>query len=347
MTIESQRGMLRFGDASFDVALSRLMREGRSVRLRPTTARLLCVLLTGAVQTPGRAQTKAALIAAAWPQGRASEQSLFQAISELRRALAPMQAIVTVPNEGYRFALRVTRASARPAPRLALVASVMLMTVVILAGQGGAASDGVAPQPVAPSLSAFARGVAMLEARQPADAERVFRSVLRETPAFSDARVLLGEAILAQGRLDDARAYAATLLSDAGTLSDHARVSALALMSRAEEESGRSASALHFALVAAERAQRGAFACAAADIEDRIASLMQAEPKPERSMSSPWPLARAERGPAVVPAQRPARCASLRETGAPPDAQNAPTAPSLPVLLAGRPLVVEPRKSTV
>ncbi|MEL6210191.1 MAG: tetratricopeptide repeat protein, partial [Pseudomonadota bacterium] len=214
------------------------------MQLRPTTARLLGAILSAAEAHPAGVQTKDALIASVWPRGQASEQSLFQAISELRRALAPLEAVTTVPNQGYRFDLTVTRANARSWPRLSMVASVVLMAVVVLVGQGGPATGAPHDAAISPSLSAFARGVALLENQRPAEAEAVFRAVLMETPSFADARVLLGEAILAQGRLDDARDYAASLLRDPAELDPLSGVSALALMSRAQERAGREGEAL-------------------------------------------------------------------------------------------------------
>ncbi len=325
MRHDRQSDTLHFADASLCLSSTRLTRGSQEIALRPTTARLLAVLLMAAEAEPARVQSKDELIHAVWPGGQATQQSLFQAISELRRALAPLKPIVTVPNQGYRFALEVTRAGTGSWPRLSMVASVLLLLMVVIAGQGGPEVQEPAAASVSPSLSAFARGVALLQSDRPAEAEQLFRAVLLEAPSLAGARVLLGEAILAQGRLDDAREYAASLLTDADQLDPVSDVSALALMSRTQEQAGRTGEALHWALVAAERAQREALACAAADIDDRIAALMEgvsvAGQSPNLELrKSPWPEAPgmqahpdplSARDAAAEPADRPARCAML------------------------------------
>ncbi|MEO1575529.1 MAG: winged helix-turn-helix domain-containing protein, partial [Pseudomonadota bacterium] len=151
MTDQHRSGPFHFADARFDPASGRLTRDGRTVQLRPTTARLLGAILSAAEAHPAGVQTKDALIASVWPRGQASEQSLFQAISELRRALAPLEAVTTVPNQGYRFDLTVTRANARSWPRLSMVASVVLMAVVVLVGQGGPATGAPHDAAISPS----------------------------------------------------------------------------------------------------------------------------------------------------------------------------------------------------
>ena len=320
-------GVWYFDRFRFDAGRERLWRHGQRVALRPTTARVLVTLLHGA-RSPQPVLSKKTLIESAWATGNASDQSLFQAISELRRALAPLEAIVTVPNAGYRWVVPARRGAPRAMLGAAIAAGLCAVSLVT------ATVALRAPAPVSvdypPSLSAFARGVAKLERARPEAAERLFRLALEENPGFSEAHLMVGEALLAQGRLDEARDLAESLLRDRVAHDAHARVSALALMSRAEEQAGRASRALHLALVAAERAQRGGFVCVAADIDDRIEKLLALSGPPSPSEVSPWSApdawAKMPRDPAATPAAPSGHCARLRGPAPLPDAQAEPAA---------------------
>ncbi|MEO0425105.1 MAG: winged helix-turn-helix domain-containing protein, partial [Pseudomonadota bacterium] len=87
----------RFAEFRFDAVRLELRRGDELIALRPKTAALLGVLLAHA----GQAVSKADLIERVWQRGHVQDQSLFQAISALRAALKPLDAIRTHPNLGY------------------------------------------------------------------------------------------------------------------------------------------------------------------------------------------------------------------------------------------------------
>lgn len=90
-----------FGPFVLDVERAELLREGVVVALRPKTYALLVHL----VGRPGVVVGKQELIDAVWPGVVVTDDSLTQAVSELRSALGPEGAamIRTLPRRGYRF----------------------------------------------------------------------------------------------------------------------------------------------------------------------------------------------------------------------------------------------------
>ncbi|MCI5075712.1 winged helix-turn-helix domain-containing protein [Oricola sp.] len=74
-------------------------REGRSVQLRPQTAKVLSLLADNA----GSVVTKDQLMADVWPNTFVTDDSLVQCISEIRKALGPdgSKLLKTVPKRGY------------------------------------------------------------------------------------------------------------------------------------------------------------------------------------------------------------------------------------------------------
>lgn len=106
----SQEGSIRFGACTLDEKRGLLLRGGEVVRLRAKTFALLVEFCRNA----DRVLTKDELLARLWPGLVVTEDSLTQAISELRRALGPEAGrLQTIPKRGYLFSLSD---AARPAP---------------------------------------------------------------------------------------------------------------------------------------------------------------------------------------------------------------------------------------
>ena len=103
---ESQQGpAYRFAQFTLDPTTGRLLRDGGEVKLRPKAFELLRLLLEGR----GRLFSKDELIETLWPGVIASEDSLVQAVSDVRAALgaAASQIVVTMPKRGYRLGVAV------------------------------------------------------------------------------------------------------------------------------------------------------------------------------------------------------------------------------------------------
>lgn len=87
---------MRIGDHDLDLQRGTLVHDGEPVHLRAKTFALLTYL----VHNAGRVIGKDELLAAVWPDVIVTEDSLTQAISELRRVLGDVL-IRTVPRRGY------------------------------------------------------------------------------------------------------------------------------------------------------------------------------------------------------------------------------------------------------
>lgn len=87
---------MRVGEHDLDLDRGLLTRNGVPVHLRAKTFRLLCHL----AGHPGRVISKDELIEAVWPEVSVTEDSLTQAIRDLRRVLGD-EAIRTVSRRGY------------------------------------------------------------------------------------------------------------------------------------------------------------------------------------------------------------------------------------------------------
>jgi len=101
------RGRLRFGDFTLDVAERRLLRDGRPVSLAPKAFDVLAALAA----RPGRLMTKDELLKEVWPDSFVEESNLAYHVFALRRALGETadgeSYVETVPKRGYRFSASV------------------------------------------------------------------------------------------------------------------------------------------------------------------------------------------------------------------------------------------------
>lgn len=105
-------GGFAFGPFRLDPRARRLTRDGVDVRL----AARQFLLLHALVSRTGEPLSKDVLMQAAWQDVAVGDNSLEQAISQLRRSLdatEPNRFIETVPRRGYRFVAPVTRVTLR------------------------------------------------------------------------------------------------------------------------------------------------------------------------------------------------------------------------------------------
>ena len=159
-----------FGRYAIDTAARRLRRDGETI---PLSDRHLDVLIHLVAQ-PGVVLSKDALVQAGWGDVAVTDNSLEQAISSLRRALAEPY-IETVPRRGYRFAAEVSRT----APR-----------------QDDAALDAL----LAPHRAWLDGRSALLsmEAGRAPEARAAFAAALRQSPDYAPAHVGLANACIFQ-----------------------------------------------------------------------------------------------------------------------------------------------------
>ena len=116
---------------------------GAIVPLRSQSAELLAVLAARA----GEVVPKSELMKAVWADIAVTDDSMVQCVADIRRALGDEQhnVVQTFPKKGYRLnvdgqitpgPVAVRRASVRPRlPRLLALAAVLVLAVVIVAGQ--------------------------------------------------------------------------------------------------------------------------------------------------------------------------------------------------------------------
>ena len=163
----------RFGPYEIDTAARRLRRSGEAI---PVSDRHLDVLIQ-LVSQPGVVLSKDALVQAGWGDVAVTDNSLEQAISSLRRALAAAgdPYIETVPRRGYRFIADV----ARTAPR-----------------QDDAALDAL----LAPHRAWLDGRSALMtmEASRAPEARAAFGDALRQSPDYAPAHVGMANACLFQ-----------------------------------------------------------------------------------------------------------------------------------------------------
>lgn len=139
---------LRFGRYVLDLERCCLLAGDEEISLRPKTFEFLRYL----AGNPGRLVSKDELLAAVWPNVVVTEDSLFQCVAELRRALGAEHLIKTIQRRGYRFeaALSVEPPVTVPRPADAPVLS--------------ATDDERPPPPREPSSTGRVRGTPMLAA---------------------------------------------------------------------------------------------------------------------------------------------------------------------------------------
>jgi len=188
----------QFGDFELDAASGRLTHGGAAVTLPARHVDVLAALLAHA----GQVVSKDALVEAAWRDVAVTDNSLEQAISSLRRALAAASgaAIETVPRQGYRFTGDVQRV----APR---------------------ATDDTLEALIAP-YRAFVEGRAALESLsvdRVIEASRAFNTVLAATP--DNAAAHIGMATSYAMRFEMTRADLAPDLDALAAATNHARES--------------------------------------------------------------------------------------------------------------------------
>lgn len=212
---------VRFADFELDLETRELCRAGEPVALPAQAAGLLIVL----VENAGRLVPRRELIARLWPDRYVDfEQGLHNAVRQLRSALGDdprsPRYIETVPRQGYRFVAVVTEGGAGASDRTAIAAPRSPrrgwhLGLVLVAMVAVAAGWLLRPPPrVEPgSQRALERGLVeeYLEARylleKPnrqavAEAERRLRAVVAAAPELAEARIALGEALLAAGSAD-------------------------------------------------------------------------------------------------------------------------------------------------
>ena len=187
----------RFGEFELDTAAGWLTRAQQPL---PVPARHLDVL-AALLARAGEVVSKDALVEAAWRDVAVTDNSLEQAISSLRRALATAEGaplIQTVPRQGYRFTGEAQRVAAR-------------------------AGDDTLAALIAPHR-AFVEGRAALEtlaAGRVAEAQRAFESALAAAPDSHSAHVGLATAHVM--RFEMTRADPAPAVGALAAAADHAR----------------------------------------------------------------------------------------------------------------------------
>jgi TolB-like protein/DNA-binding winged helix-turn-helix (wHTH) protein/Flp pilus assembly protein TadD len=127
-------GQFRFDQYVLDLERGCLLAGNEEVSLRPKTFEVLRHLVGNA----GRLVSKDELIAAVWPSVAVTDDSLFQCITELRRALHDndQRLIRTVQRRGYRFDASILASEIAVSERLGDTGS------AVPKGAGGAASVG-------------------------------------------------------------------------------------------------------------------------------------------------------------------------------------------------------------
>ncbi|MBI5720390.1 MAG: winged helix-turn-helix domain-containing protein [Burkholderiales bacterium] len=105
-------GRLIFGDFVIDAEAARLLLLDREIELRPKSFEVLCLLAQNAERVVSRDE----LAAAVWRGRVATDESIAQCISDIRRALsdADQRLLQTVPRRGYVLKVPVHQAPARP-----------------------------------------------------------------------------------------------------------------------------------------------------------------------------------------------------------------------------------------
>ncbi len=273
----------RFDQFEFDTDTHELLASSARIALRPKTAVLLGVLLEQRRQVI----SKQTLFTQVWHSTFVQDQSLFQAISEIRKVFAPLQPIRTHPNFGYQWVTpvrvqRVNRTNWR------LVTAMLSVLVISMAGltiwrENTEMADAPEPRNISasltmlqsPAMQAFSLGLEHLQEQQLTDAWEYFDLAERENPLFLEASMLKAEILFKQLRYIDAQSLANDVLNRAILSGEgYVQVAAEGLLSRISEHNGRMDSALDWARQADSNARDRGFACAADNTRHRISELL-------------------------------------------------------------------------
>jgi len=272
--------IFRFEKFVFDTENLELRANGVLLAMRPKTAVLMSVLITQRQQL----LSKQALFSQVWQSEHVQHQSLFQAISEIRKLLAPLQPIKTHPNLGYQWVAPVKQVNQRAWLRRAtgaLLSVVSISTVLIWqlhftnkAPQTPAQNTEPQTMLFSPAMQAFSNGIEHLHKHQLSEAREYFELAERENPLFLEASMMKAEIFFEQGDFAIAKDLANQLLLQAENRDDrYIEVSAQSLLSRISEQSGQWNSAMDWALKADSNARSQGFACVAEHTKTRISGL--------------------------------------------------------------------------
>ncbi len=271
----------RFDKYIFDTENYELRADGVLLALRPKTAVLMGVLIEQRQQLLG----KQVLFSQVWRSDYVQDQSLFQAVSEIRKTLAPLQPIKTHPNLGYQWVAPVKCvAGVKWSGRLAgavfsvLIAAAMLLTywqARLPAADVASVQVNTQVMLQSPAMRAFASGIEQLNNQRLVEAWDYFELAERENPLFLEARLMQAEILFEQADYRAAETLTNALLAQAISREEHyIEVSAQGLLSRISEQTGQWGSALDWALKADNNARDQGFACVAENTRSRVANLL-------------------------------------------------------------------------
>ncbi len=291
--------LLRFAHFTFDTLTLELCANTKPVALRPKTAELLRELITRRDGVLNKRQ----LIKRIWHTEHVTDQSVFQAVSELRQQLAPLNAIRTFPNRGYQWVLPVIEVNPKRRALALAIAATVLLSALGLAGVNSLVSSAQLPQATVadhslqtpelpmqvaqnnasyraphslPAMVAFSEGASALQRGDTQQALDQLQLSVIERPDFVEARLLLAEAYLLHGDALQARQRADNVMrSLSAYASAYATIAAMDLLSRADQQLGQMNSALEWATRAADQANTNGYECTAADLHDRVLALVQ------------------------------------------------------------------------
>lgn len=275
----------RFDKFVFDTDRYELRASHKLIALRPKTAVLMAVLIEQRQQISG----KQALFSQVWHSDHVQHQSLFQAISEVRKTLAPLQPIKTHPNLGYQWVAPVKKLSKKPGTArwpgrwavavlpIAVVSTLMVWNWQNTQFEKDTPSSSLNSQSLlqSPAMRAFSSGLEEMNNQRLPEARDFFELAERENPLFLEASMMRAEILFQQGNYVEAESLANELLTLALAQGEHyIEVSTQGLLSRISEKSGHWNTALDWALKADDNARVQGFACVAENTRIRIAGLL-------------------------------------------------------------------------
>jgi DNA-binding winged helix-turn-helix (wHTH) protein len=277
----------RFDKFVFDTDSYQLRADDVLIALRPKTAVLMAVLIEQRQHLLG----KQALFSQVWHSDHVQHQSLFQAISEIRKILAPLQPIKTHPNLGYQWVAPVSQLRERRwMGRMAGSVLPLAAVSAILIWYGQATTQVTNTPPIlintqsmlqSPAMQAFSNGIEHLNNQQLAEAWDYFELAELENPLFLEASIMKAEILFKQADYLAAKTLTSELLERAITQGEvYVEVSAQGLLSRISEQTGQWNIALDWALQADSNARNQGFACVAENTRIRIAGLMSETDQP-------------------------------------------------------------------